>query len=394
MNLVFDIETTGLPLRKGFNSYFPPENIIKYNPSRIVSIAWATFQPDSTQVTQHYYIIKPNDFQINNNSKATQVNGITKEIAETKGIPFSQMITFLETDVDNSNTLIAHNLQFDLHILLSELYRSNNTNLIQKIRTLKQYCTMKKSCPILKLPSASDKYYKNPKLIELYQSFYPNGQFQQHDALEDVRACAQCYFKLIKLPDYIKLSKSMSYLLRHGAKKVGLTIESDGYVSVDDLLTKLKPNYTLEDIQFVVNHDSKNRYNLKKISNNKYKISANQGHSIPLDDTSYLTTIQSPDEVDVCVHATQKDAWKLIQSTGYLSKMSRNHVHFSSTIKPKKRTGGLRTNAPILIYLNVPLYLQDGYTLFKSKNEVLLTPGDGDGHIPKKYFLKVVDTTN
>ena len=37
-------------------------------------------------------------------------------------------------------------------------------------------------------------------------------------------------------PPDVKISKTLSYILRHGAAKEGLTMRSDGYIKVDDLV--------------------------------------------------------------------------------------------------------------------------------------------------------------
>jgi DNA polymerase III epsilon subunit-like protein len=44
-------------------------------------------------------------------------------------------------------------------------------------------------------------------LIELYHYYFPNQEFKSHDALEDVKACARCYFKLKKNIDIMDLPK-------------------------------------------------------------------------------------------------------------------------------------------------------------------------------------------
>ena len=55
----------------------------------------------------------------------------------------------------------------------------------------------------------------------------------------------------------VKLSKALSYLLRHGAIEEGLTMDAAGYVKVDDVMKYLKDNkgykgIHLKDIQAVV----------------------------------------------------------------------------------------------------------------------------------------------
>ena len=52
----------------------------------------------------------------------------------------------------------------------------------------------------------------------------------------------------------IKISKAMSYVLRHGAEKEGIAMRPDGFIKVDDLLAfesirKFKVNYaTIEQV--------------------------------------------------------------------------------------------------------------------------------------------------
>ena len=40
MKLFFDLETTGLPICKGYNEYYDPSNLKYYNDSRIIEIAY------------------------------------------------------------------------------------------------------------------------------------------------------------------------------------------------------------------------------------------------------------------------------------------------------------------------------------------------------------------
>lgn len=48
---------------------------------------------------------------------------------------------------------------------------------------------------------------------------------------------------------HIRISKTLSYVLRHGAKKENIEMRSDGYVALVDLLNhKLFKKVTMEDI--------------------------------------------------------------------------------------------------------------------------------------------------
>lgn len=78
------------------------------------------------------------------------------------------------------------------------------------------------------------------------------------------------------------MSKKLSWVLRHGAEKIGLEISSSGYIRIKDILNnkKFKNNYTFDDIKKVVELDNKQRFNLRFNENNEVQICANQGHSL------------------------------------------------------------------------------------------------------------------
>jgi DNA polymerase-3 subunit epsilon len=215
MKLVFDVETTGLPYRRGFAQYFPPNQLEKYNKSRIVSIAWAKYTPDMKLIDKFYAVIKPTDFQIDDQSIATRINGITREMANKQGILITSIIPKLKEALIDVNTLIAHNFLFDINILQSELYRNQNIQLVEQLNSIDHICTMKESTPLLKIPFAGNNSFKSPKLIELFKAFYPNKEFEQHNALADVLACAKCYKGIIKIkssltPSEVKASLTPS----------------------------------------------------------------------------------------------------------------------------------------------------------------------------------------
>lgn len=188
-----------------------------------------------------------------------------------------------------------------------------------------------------------------------------------------------------------KISKTMSYLLRHGADKEGLNIGSDGYVLVDDLIN----NKALEQLNVnentiiqIVNNDTKNRYNLTT-KNNKLYIRANQGHSINVQNLD-LIEITDSSQIPICVHGTYHEAWNIIKKEG-LNKMARNHIHFAQGLPNQNVTSGMRINSQIAIYLNVEKAMNDGIKFYKSQNGVILSSGDLNGTILPKYFKDVID---
>jgi len=226
----------------------------------------------------------------------------------------------------------------------------------------------------------------------------------------------------------VTISKSLSWVLRHKAPSLGLGISSDGYVSINDLLSCNHPRFqsvTLEDILRVVKNDSKQRYTIKEQANqtngevkNELYIRANQGHSIsntiiqdkelltPIDALSDLTGNDDDNESIAIVHGTFKKAWVNNICRDGLHKMNRNHIHFVSLddessnsntiVHGAKAIPGLRRNCEVLIYVNTSMIWSKNkdtdVQFFKSDNNVLLTPGiNKSGVLPCTYFSKVLD---
>lgn len=176
----------------------------------------------------------------------------------------------------------------------------------------------------------------------------------------------------------VRISKSLLYLLRHGAVKEKLDIDENGYIQVSKLLNhnRLKCNHTtLDDIKAVVETNNKKRFDLK-FENDQYYICATQGHSINISDNN-LTKLQL-DEIPDIFHGTYQSKLQSIKLMG-LSKMNRNHIHLTNDLNY------IRPSANLLIYIDVKKCVQDGMVFYKSKNNVYLTEGI-DGVIPSEYL--------
>ncbi|RUP49146.1 hypothetical protein BC936DRAFT_143186 [Jimgerdemannia flammicorona] len=131
----------------------------------------------------------------------------------------------------------------------------------------------------------------------------------------------------------IKLSKAMSWLLRHRAEQEGIPIRPDGFVRVKDMLShKRFKQYKLADVQREVAINDKLRYALVEEEGNdgekEWLVRANQGHSIKIEAVE-MTKINFPAEIPTVIHGTYSAYWPSIEKQG-LSKMRRNHIHFAA----------------------------------------------------------------
>lgn len=180
--LVLDIETTGLPQTKGYGKYYSPKEIFRYNTSRVVSIAFIT-----KDGYERYSEIKPNDFTIQN----SHFHGITQKRAVEKGLSLRDYFSNdLLKKIKESDFILGHNIDFDIHVLLSELYRQGLYSIYSLLENKELKCSMKLGQDYFQLT-------KSPKLTDLYYTFFKKEFYNSHNALSDAKACLECYQKMV-----------------------------------------------------------------------------------------------------------------------------------------------------------------------------------------------------
>jgi RNA:NAD 2'-phosphotransferase (TPT1/KptA family)/inhibitor of KinA sporulation pathway (predicted exonuclease) len=198
--------------------------------------------------------------------------------------------------------------------------------------------------------------------------------------------------------DDVRLSKKLSYILRHGAIDLKIEMGDDGFVFLDELIKKGKVKASLAKIQKVVNNNDKKRFEMVKDFNEKWKIRAVQGHTLKhVDQEKLLTKITDPNYFKdfTVVHGTYMPAWKEIMFGG-LNRMSRNHMHFAkgynfqdeSSEKQGDVISGMRNTCDIFIEIDPVLAMASGIDIYESKNGVILTEGY-NGNLPTCFFRNV-----
>jgi len=130
------------------------------------------------------------------------------------------------------------------------------------------------------------------------------------------------------------VSQTLSMLLRHRAREVGVHIDGAGWVAVQDALAWMNSfegddaiegaPVTEQEVRTVVSASDKQRFELR--DGMPSRIRASQGHSMTGIDLD-LEPLTGAD-VPVVVHGTYYAAWELIQQDG-LKRMERNHIHFA-----------------------------------------------------------------
>ncbi|WP_428740778.1 RNA 2'-phosphotransferase [Tenacibaculum sp.] len=167
--------------------------------------------------------------------------------------------------------------------------------------------------------------------------------------------------------DLKRTSKFLSLILRHQPEKIGLTLDTHGWASVDELIKKSNSNnisFTKEELDFVVRTNDKQRFTFNE---DKTKIRANQGHS--LKNVTIVTETKTPPPF--LYHGTVAKFIPSIKENG-LQKMSRQHVHLSSDLETAKKVGS-RRGKPIILTVQSDHMHKKGFKFFLSENGVWLT---------------------
>lgn len=180
--LVIDTETTGLPPMHEKTIISPLLFLNEWDKCRIVEIAWILYE-DGIPIKKESFIIKPDRFTIP--PSASKIHGITQQDAISNGEDFEIVLSILKSDVIIADCIVAHNMDFDFNVILSEWYRYDPFT-IDFWKNTKRICTMK---DYLKNPT--DKW---PRLNELYYQCFKKYPSVNHRALADATTCAEIYF--------------------------------------------------------------------------------------------------------------------------------------------------------------------------------------------------------
>lgn len=173
-----------------------------------------------------------------------------------------------------------------------------------------------------------------------------------------------------------KTSKFLSYILRHKPEDIGITLDSEGWVALDLLITQAnehgqKLNRAL--IEQVVATSDKKRFTL---SEDGLNIRAAQGHSTGMVEIQYKEL--TPPEY--LYHGTATRFINSIKETG-LKPGSRHHVHLSADEETASSVGQ-RHGKLIILKVKALTMHNAGYKFYLSDNHVWLTD-----RVPVDYLL-------
>jgi putative RNA 2'-phosphotransferase len=163
-----------------------------------------------------------------------------------------------------------------------------------------------------------------------------------------------------------KLSKYLSYHLRHAPQELGLTLEPGGWVKINDLLTAAsKDKYTIarSDLESIVANCDKQRFSIDPTGD---RIRANQGHSVEVD-----LKLEPMGPPAVLYHGTPEKSVAVILESG-LQKMARHHVHLSADLQTARQVGQRRGKS-VILQVDAAAMDAAGVIFYRSANGVWLT---------------------
>lgn len=170
-----------------------------------------------------------------------------------------------------------------------------------------------------------------------------------------------------------RTSRFLSMILRHRPEVIGIALDEHGWADVQELLLGMKRTHPIDmDIlEEIVRTDNKQRYSFNE---DKTKIRANQGHSIPVD--VELPLVEPPEYL---WHGTGEKYVESIGEQGLIAK-SRLYVHLSAD-RETARIVGARHGRPVVYRVQTGQMQKDGFLFYRSVNGVWLTK-----QVPVRYL--------
>jgi putative RNA 2'-phosphotransferase len=172
----------------------------------------------------------------------------------------------------------------------------------------------------------------------------------------------------------IRTSKFLSLVLRHRPQLAGLTLDSAGWVPVEELLAGCASKgvpISRDDLKEVVARNSKQRFAFDESGT---LIRASQGHSVEVD-----LALEPAEPPDVLYHGTAERVGDVIRREG-LKKMRRHHVHLSADAETA-RIVGARHGKPLVFRVDAGAMRAAGFTFYRSANGVWLVES-----VPPEYL--------
>lgn len=193
--LVFDTETTGLPLFKEPSS--DPRQ------PHLTDICASLYSMDGELIETFDQLIQPNGWEVED--EAAALTGLTTEFLTINGGDEKEAVARFGHMHKKADIRVAHNIGFDDRIMRIAIKRYFGDAPADRFKRSPIYCTANSTKNIVKCPPtpkmlASRSFrnsYKTPNMQEALSFFYPGELIgQAHRARTDAEACAKVFFAM------------------------------------------------------------------------------------------------------------------------------------------------------------------------------------------------------
>jgi len=207
--MAFDVETTGLIPRCS------PKSLNEY--PHILQLSFVVYDTTIRQIVKSVDLYVNVSKEVEISPKITEITGITRKICEEHGVTIKWALTEFYDEFMKCDCIVSHNFEFDSQMVDIEMRRiasedpstdKNWSNIFDpnwlRMNNKQICCTMERGrniCKIEQISKTGRVYYKNPKLIELYEHIYGtldnDMKKNLHNSLVDSYLCLRCFIGIL-----------------------------------------------------------------------------------------------------------------------------------------------------------------------------------------------------
>lgn len=153
-----------------------------------------------------------------------------------------------------------------------------------------------------------------------------------------------------------RISRFLSYLLRHRPKEYPLAFDAQGFVAWPDVVQRVQERFsetTEDEIRAVVTDSDKKRFELRD-----NRVRATYGHSFPVN--LGLEPVEPPNQL---FYGTARDLAQSIMRDG-LRPRDRQYVHLSASVEEAQAVGKRRDPFPAVVVVDAKRAQANGVRFF------------------------------
>ena len=210
--LVFDTETTGLPIGRN------PPIISTQSWPYVIQLSYIIYENSTNEIVKMEDNIVKLPGSVIISTESEKIHKISREMTIEYGVPIQSLLNTFNEDLQNCDLVVGHNVRFDKNMIMVECVRNKILHNFVRNGIIKdEYCTMINTINFCAIKAKSFKppfqyYNRYPKLIELYEKLFnsiPNGL---HNSMNDVLVCLRCFGKVTQDKDYCNESPELKQL--------------------------------------------------------------------------------------------------------------------------------------------------------------------------------------